>query len=49
MVSFKAKYCKCAKCGTEKYCREDVYQKRIEKFGSEEALKEKYVCRNCKK
>lgn len=46
---FSAKYCKCSKCGKDKFTRPDIYQKRIEKFGSEKKLQEGYVCRECKK
>jgi hypothetical protein len=43
------KYCTCSVCGEKKFTRPDVYQKRIEKFGSEEALIKGYKCRECRK
>ena len=45
----KTRYCKCSVCGKDKFVREDIYDKRIKKFGSEEKLKKSYVCRECKK
>jgi molecular chaperone DnaK (HSP70) len=45
----KTKYCKCSACGKDKFVREDIYQNRIKKFGSEEKLKKSYVCRECRK
>jgi len=45
----KTRYCKCKICGEEKFTREDVYQARIKKFGSEEKLKKEYVCRECRR
>jgi hypothetical protein len=44
-----SRYCKCSVCGKDKFVREDIYQNRIKKFGSEEKLKKSYVCRECRK
>ena len=41
--------CVCSKCGEEKAVRPDVYAKRVEKFGSEEKLKENYKCMECRR
>lgn len=38
----------CTKCGKKIGVRKQVYEKRIEKYGSEEKLLESYVCRNCR-
>ena len=45
----KSRYTKCSKCGAQKFTREEVYQARVKKFGSEEALLKNYLCRTCKK
>ena len=39
---------RCVECGEEKAVRPDVYQKRIEKFGSEENLLNGYLCLKCR-
>ncbi len=40
---------KCVRCGQIKMATRSRYQKLIEKFGSEEALKNNYLCRKCRK
>lgn len=44
-----SKYVKCCKCGNQKFTRDEVYQARIKKFGSEELMLKNYICRECKK
>ena len=39
----------CIKCKERKSVRSDVYDKRVIKFGSEEALIAGYLCRECRK
>lgn len=41
--------CICSECGEEKAVRPDVYAKRVEKFGSEEEMKKKYKCMECRR
>ena len=41
--------CVCSACGEEKAVRPDVYAKRVEKFGSEEEMKKKYKCMECRR
>ena len=41
--------CECSKCGETKAVRAEVYAKRVEKFGSEEKLKESYLCMDCRR
>jgi hypothetical protein len=41
--------CVCSVCGKSKFCRGDIFEKRVKQFGSELLLKRKYVCRDCKK
>lgn len=38
----------CVKCGKVKECRHKFYRKRVEDYGSVEALKSKYTCRECR-
>jgi len=40
---------RCVICGKDRYTNPKVMQKRIEKFGSEEEMRAKYVCRECRK
>ena len=39
---------KCSKCGQIKKFSKERYLKNIRNFGSEEALHQNYVCRNCR-
>lgn len=41
--------CVCSECGETKSVRAEVYAKRVEKFGSEEKLKEGYKCMDCRR
>lgn len=45
------KYCyvTCVKCKKEKFTRTEVYEKRVQKAGSEEKLLSTYLCRECRK
>lgn len=38
----------CTKCGEVKSVRPDVFEKRVEKFGSEAKLRANYLCRECR-
>lgn len=42
------KYVKCSKCKKEKFARSEVYDARVKKFGSEEAMLKGFICRDCK-
>ena len=39
---------KCIKCGNSVGVRKDIFDKRVEKYGSKEKLLAEYVCRKCK-
>lgn len=45
----KTLYVPCSVCKKKMFTRPDVYQKRIEKFGSEEKMLSEYKCRECRK
>ena len=45
----KVYYCKCSKCGEDKFTMPAALEKRIQKFGSVEALVKGYICRSCGK
>lgn len=38
----------CTKCGETKAVRPEVFDKRVEKFGSEEKLRAEYLCQKCR-
>jgi len=38
----------CIKCGQVKAVRPEVYQARVEKYGSEEKLQRSYLCMKCR-
>ena len=38
----------CAISGIETTCRKEIYEKRLEKFGDENTLKNRYVCNAAK-
>ncbi len=38
----------CTKCGEVKAVRPDVFDKRVEKYGSEEKLRAGYLCLKCR-
>ena len=40
---------KCVACGTIKGVRKEVFDKRVEKYGSAEALLKEYKCVKCRK
>jgi len=42
-------FCICCVCKQKKFARPDVYDQRVKKFGSEEALKKGYKCMVCRK
>ena len=43
-----SKFVPCSVCGKQKFCRQDVYDARVAKFGSEKKMLSSYVCRDCK-
>ncbi len=43
----ETKYSVCSKCGAKKFTNPDAWNSRIKKFGSEEAMKKNWVCRDC--
>ncbi|MHA1868710.1 MAG: hypothetical protein ACTSXD_11755 [Candidatus Heimdallarchaeaceae archaeon] len=48
-IQQKPNFVRCTICGKDKYTNPEVMKKRIEKFGSEEEMRKKYVCRECRK
>ena len=45
----EAIYVKCVKCLKDKYTNQQVFEARVKKFGSEEEMRAKYLCRECRK
>ena len=42
-------YVKCVKCLKDKYTNPKILESRIKRFGSEEEMRAKYLCRECRK
>jgi len=41
--------CVCVKCKKNCFTTQKAYEARLKKYGSAEAIKEKYLCRLCRK